>query len=193
MKKFIYVLLFAFGFANLVNAEQGKFRLGLELGWTPIELEAEQTAQSIANASGSAVTVEYDKGAFVGRVFSNYGISSAMFVEGGYFRTTGAGATYKIGADSASESYDVTGFDISGIFKSSEGFFGKLGMHNSTVNGDANVTIGGTSYTATGSAKGSGPLAGLGYENDGIRYSATRYMDVGGIEDLTFFSVGVLF
>jgi len=193
MKKIIYILLLTFGVAGLLNAEEGKFRYGVELGWTPIELEAEKTAQSIANASGSAVAVEYDTGAFVGRAFANYGISSDLFVEGGYFRTTGAGATYKIGADSASESYDVTGFDISGIYKTAGGFFGKAGMHNSTVNGDANVTIGGTSYSATGSAKGSGPLAGLGYEEGNIRYSATRYMDVGGIEDLTFFSVGFLF
>ena len=69
MKKIIYIALLIFGFSNLVNAEEGEFKLGVELGWTPVEIEAEKTAQAIANASGSTVTTEYDKGAFVLRGF----------------------------------------------------------------------------------------------------------------------------
>ena len=109
MKKIIYIALLMFGFSNLINAEEGQFRGGIELGWTPIEIEAEKTAQAIANASGSTVTGEYDKGAFVGRVFGEYGFASNLGVEVGYFQTSGAGATYKIGADSASETYDIHG------------------------------------------------------------------------------------
>ena len=105
-----------------------------------------------------------------------------------------AGATYKIGADSASESYDIHGFDFSAVIKSSEGFFGKIGLHSTTIDGDANVIIGGTSYTATASKTGTGALIGAGIDVDNTRYSFTHYADVGGIDtELTFFSVGILF
>ena len=184
-----------FGFSNLINAaEEGQFRGGIELGWTPIEIEAEKTAQAIANASGSSVLVEYDEGAFVGRAFGEYGISSNLGVEVGYFQTSGAGATYKIGTDSASESYDIHGLDLSAVFSSPEGLFGKVGIHSSTIDGSANVTIGGTSYAATASKTGTGALIGGGLEISNTRYSITHYADIGGIDtSATFFSVGYLF
>ncbi len=195
MKKIIYIALLMFGFSNFVNAaEEGQFRGGVELGWTPIEIEAEKTAQAIANASGSTVLVEYDKGAFVGRVFGEYGIASNLGVEVGYFQTSGAGATYKIGADSASESYDIHGLDISAVFSSPGGLFGKIGIHSSTIDGEANVTIGGTSYAATASKTGTGALLGGGIESGNTRYSIIHYADIGGIDtSATFFSVGYLF
>ena len=194
MKKFIYIALLIFGLSNLVNAEEGQFRGGIELGWTPIDIEAEETAQAIANASGSTVTVEYDTGAFVGRAFGEYGVSSNLGIEVGYFQTSGAGATYKIGADSASEEYDIHGLDLSAVFKSSEGFFGKVGLHSSTIDGSANVTIGGTSYSATASKTGTGALLGAGIEFDDVRYSFTHYADVGGLDtSMSFFSAAWLF
>ena len=195
MKKIIYITLLMFGFSNLINAaEEGQFRGGIELGWTPIEIEAEKTAQAIANASGSSVLVEYDEGAFVGRAFGEYGISSNLGVEVGYFQTSGAGATYKIGTDSASESYDIHGLDLSAVFSSPEGLFGKVGIHSSTIDGSANVTIGGTSYAATASKTGTGALIGGGLEISNTRYSITHYADIGGIDtSATFFSVGYLF
>jgi hypothetical protein len=193
MHKIIYILIILFGTFSLSNAEEGQMRLGVELGWTPMELEAEETAQVIANASGSTVLTEYDTGAFVGRIFGEYGISSNLGVEAGYFQTSGAGATYKIGANSASESYDAHGFDLSAVIRGESGFFGKAGMHASTVDGDANVTIGGTSYSATGTKDGTGFLFGGGLEVENVRYSVTHYSDIGGIEDFNFFSVGYLF
>jgi len=194
MKKIIYIALLIFGFSNLVNAEEGEFKLGVELGWTPVEIEAEKTAQAIANASGSTVTTEYDTGAFVLRGFGEYGLSSNLGIEVGYFQTSGAGATYKIGADSASESYDIHGLDFSAVFKSPEGFFGKIGIHSSTIDGAANLTIGSTSYSATASKTGTGALIGAGIDNDNTRYSFTHYADVGGIDtSMSFFSVGYLF
>ena len=108
--------------------------------WTPIDIEAEETAQAIANASGSTVNVTYDEGAFVGRAFGEYGVSSNLGIEVGFFQTSGAGATYKIGTDSASEEYDIHGLDLSVVFKSPEGFFGKVGLHSSTIDGAATIT-----------------------------------------------------
>ena len=195
MKKLIYVVLLTFGFSNLINAaEEGQFSGGIEFGWTPVEIEAEKTAQAIANASGSTVLAEYDTGAFVGRVFGEYGVASNLGVEVGYFLTSGAGATYKIGADSASETYDIHGLDISAVFRSPEGLFGKIGIHSSTIDGAANLTIAGTSYAATASKSGTGALIGGGVEVDNIRYSITHYADIGGIDtSATFFSAGFLF
>ena len=195
MKKLLITVFIMLGFSNLTYAaEEGQFRFGVELGWTPIEIEAEKTAQAIANASGSTVLTEYDTGAFVGRAFGEYGISSNLGVEVGYFQTSGAGATYKIGADSASESYDIHGIDIAAVFKSPEGFFGKLGMHSSTIDGSANVIIGSTSYAATASKTGTGVLIGGGIEDKNVRYSITHYADIGGIDtSATFFAVGYLF
>jgi hypothetical protein len=194
MKKLLLTIIIVFGFSNVTYAEEGQFRFGVELGWTPVEIEAEKTAQAIANASGSTVLAEYDKGAFVGRAFGEYGISSNLGVEVGYFQTSGAGATYKIGADSASESYDIHGVDFSAVFKSPEGFFGKVGIHSSTIDGSANVTIASTSYAATASKTGTGALIGGGIESGNTRYSVTHYADIGGIDtSATFFAAGYLF
>ena len=195
MKKtlIIFLSLILFQMQNL-KAEEGQFRFGVEIGWSPVELEAEDTAQSIANALGETVTTTYDTGVFVGRLFGEYGLSSNTAIEAGYFKTSSADAKYSAASGTASESYDVSGFDAALVLKSSEGFFGKVGIHSSTVEGAANVVIGGTSYAATGSADGSGLLFGAGYEVDNTRYAVTRYNDVGGIDtDVTFLSVGFLF
>ena len=193
IKKIFKILVLLSFFTSLANAEQGQVRIGAELGWSPIDLEAEDTAQSIANASGSTVVTEYSTGVLVGRLFADYGFDDNLYGEIGYFQTSGAEATYKISSDSAKESYDAHGFDISAKLLSDEGFFGKFGMHSTTIDGAVNLTIGGTSYSATGEAQGTGLLFGAGFESGGSLYSITRYNDVGGITDFTFLSVGIVF
>ena len=188
MKRIFQILTFLFLSSVYVQAEG--FKLGLEAGFSPVELEAESTAQKIANASGSTVTTEYDLGVFVGRIFGEFDISSQLSGEIGYFNTTAAEATYTISTDSANESYEASGIDISAKLDF-DGAFAKLGMHSSTLSGEQNVTIGSTTYTATGEAQGTGLLFGGGIEVDNTYFSITRYNDVGGIDtDLTFFSVG---
>ena len=195
MKKVITIFFsYIFLTLGLNAAEEGKFRGGIEVGYSPFDIGAEDTAQAIANASGSSVTVTYDKGLFAGRVFADYGFTPNLGVEVGYFKTTSVDATYKIGADSASESYSASGLDISGVLSHESGFYGKLGMHSSNVSGDLSVTIGSSSYAATGEADGTGTLVGAGYEKNNIRYAITRYNDLGGVSSYaTLFSVGVAF
>ena len=195
MKKIITIFFsYIFLTLGLNAAEEGKFRGGIEVGYSPFDIGAEDTAQAIANASGSSVAVTYDEGLFVGRVFADYGFTPNLGVEVGYFKTTSVDATYKIGANSASESYSASGLDISGVLSHESGFYGKLGMHSSNVSGAARVTIGSTSYTATGDADGTGTLFGAGYEKNNIRYAITRYNDLGGVSSYaTLFSVGVAF
>ena len=188
MKRIFQILTFLFLSSVYVQAEG--FKLGLEAGFSPVELEAESTAQKIANASGSTVTTEYDLGVFVGRIFGEFDISSQLSGEIGYFNTTAAEATYTISTDSANESYEASGIDISAKLDF-DGAFAKLGMHSSTLSGEQNVTIGSTTYTATGEAQGTGLLFGGGIEVDNTYFSITRYNDVGGVDtDLTFFSIG---
>ena len=114
-------------------------------------------------------------------------------LEFGIFSTSDATATYTLSGASASESYNADGVDFSLNFKDDDGFFGKVGMHTSTVNGSANITIGGTTYAVTASREGSGPLFGAGWQDDDVRYSVTHYVDVGATTDYTMFSVGWLF
>ena len=195
MKKFLILILSTLLTHNIANAEQGQFRIGAEIGYSPVELEAENTAQQLANLSGSTVNVEYDTGAFVGRIFGDYGVTSNVDIEVGYFQTSSVDATYKIGSDSATESYDANGLDIAAVIKGDSGFFGKAGMHSSTINAFGSIKIGATTYSVTDSIDGTGMLAGLGYEQDQIRYSFTHYADVGGDggSDFNFISVGYIF
>lgn len=178
-----------------LHADVGEFRGGVELGYSPVELEAEETAQQLANLSGSTVITEYDTGALVGRLFATYGVAQAIDIEAGYFRTSSMDATYKIGADSAKESYEASGIDLSANFKSDNGFYGKAGMHSSAIDGAASLTIGSTTYSLTDTTHGTSWLIGAGLESNDIRYSWTHYNSVGGDggADFNLFSVGVLF
>ena len=178
-----------------LHADVGEFRGGVELGYSPVELEAEETAQQLANLSGSTVITEYDTGALVGRLFATYGVAQAIDIEAGYFRTSSMDATYKIGANSAKESYEASGIDLSANFKSDNGFYGKAGMHSSAIDGAASLTIGSTTYSLTDQTHGTSWLIGAGLESNDIRYSWTHYNSVGGDggADFNLFSVGVLF
>ena len=178
-----------------LHADVGEFRGGVELGYSPVELEAEETAQQLANLSGSTVITEYDTGALVGRLFATYGVAQAIDIEAGYFRTSSMDATYKIGADSAKESYEASGIDLSANFKSDNGFYGKAGMHSSAIDGAASLKIGSTTYSLTDQTHGTSWLIGAGLESNDIRYSWTHYNSVGGDggADFNLFSVGVLF
>ena len=190
-----YALFFLFSLTYIVQAEEGQLKGGVELGYSPVELEAEETAQQLANLSGSAVTVEYDMGAFVGRLFGNYGIASNMDLEVGYFQTSSIDATYKIGSDSASESYSANGIDFSILAKSDTGFYGKAGMHSSTIDAFGSIKIGSTTYNVTEQYDGTSWLAGAGFEEDGVRYSFTHYNNIGGDggADFNMLSVAYLF
>ena len=193
-KKLFLFLILSFGISGPINAaDEGQLRFGIDFGFAPVDLEAEKTAQEIANASGSTVTVAYDTGSFVGRIFAEYGLSQNFDLEFGIFSTSDATATYTLDGASASESYNADGVDISFNITGSDGFFGKVGMHSSTVNGAASIIIGGTTYSVTASREGSGPLLGAGWQDDNVRYSYTHYIDVGDTSDYSMFSVGWLF
>ena len=127
MKKILITIFILFGFSGTLSAaDQGQMRFGVELGFSPVDLEAEKTAQELANLSGSTVTVEYDTGSVVGRLFGEYGLSSNLDLEIGYFTTSDAEAKYTISGSSAKESYYADGFDFSLNIIGDDGFFGKV-------------------------------------------------------------------
>tara|TARA_B100001059_G_C17755109_1_gene539440 strand:+ start:606 stop:1190 length:585 start_codon:yes stop_codon:yes gene_type:complete len=193
MKKFLNIFLILFFSTSLLNAAEGEFGFGIEGGYSAVDLESEKSAQEIANALGETVTVNYNTGLLVGRIFANYGITSDIDVEAGYFASSTFSEKYTMASGSASIDYDFSGFDVSGIVKHESGFFGKAGMHSATLNGAASVVIGGTTVTLTGAADGTGPLIGGGYESGNVRYSLTHYSDLAGVDDFTLFSIGYKF
>tara|TARA_B100001059_G_C17687185_1_gene502955 strand:+ start:77 stop:661 length:585 start_codon:yes stop_codon:yes gene_type:complete len=193
MKKLLNIIMIIFFSTSVLNAAEGEFSFGLEGGYSAVDLESEKSAQEIANAIGETVTVSYNTGLLVGRIFANYGISSNIDVEAGYLKSSTFSENYSMASGSASIDYDFHGFDVSALIKGESGFFGKAGMHSTTLDGAASVVIGGTTVNLTASADGTGPLIGGGYESGNIRYSLTHYSDLAGVDDFTVFSVGFLF
>ena len=175
------VVFIFFASSTLTSADESEVGVGLELGWGGFDIGAKQTAQTIANLSGSTVTYNFDQGAFVGRIFLDYRLSSVFLIEGGYFISNTMGATYTLAGASATENYSVRGFDLSMVNKQKDSpFFFKAGFHSSEIDGSANVTIGGTLYAANATASGSGALIGAGLQYESSRVGLTYYGDIGG-------------
>ena len=168
---------------NQLKAEPGSFHFGVDGGFTYADMKAEETAQQIANLSGSAVTYTYDEATWAGRIFADYGIAEGMDVELGWMVTGSLDATYTISGASASESYTLSVFDVS--LKVGSPLFFKAGVHQSTINGAASITIGGTEYNIADSITGTGWLAGGGVEVDNNRYGVTYIASLGGDADST--------
>ena len=170
---------------NQLKAEPGEFSFGVDGGLTYADLKAEETAQEIANLSGSTVTYAYDKATWAGRLYGDYGIAENMNIELGWMFTGSLDATYTLSGASATESYTMSLFDLSlkYDFDKNDPIFMKAGLHQSTINGAASVVIGGTTYDIADSITGTGWLVGGGIEVDNTRYGITYLANVGGDKD----------
>jgi len=166
---------------NQLKAEPGAVHFGVDGGLTYADMKAQETAQQIANISGSAVTYTYDEATWAGRIYGDYGLSEDMNIEIGWMVTGSLDATYTLSGASATESYTMSVFDAS--LKFGAPFFGKVGIHQSTLNGAATITIGGTEYDIADSITGTGWLVGGGMEVDNTRYGVTYIANVGGDSD----------
>ena len=169
---------------NQLKAEPGEVHFGVDGGLTYAELKAEETAQEIANLSGSTVTYTYDEATWAGRLYVDYGVAENMDVEVGFWLTGSLDATYTIGANSASESYDMSAIDVSLNYNLvGSPFFVKGGVHQSTLNGAAEIKIGATTYDIADSISGTGWLLGGGMKVGNSRYGVTYIANVGGDSD----------
>ena len=195
MKKIniLFGLIFI-SFFGLINAQAENVRFGAEGGLTFADMRADETAQTLANLSGSTVTYTYDEATWVGRLFVDYSLGTEMSLEVGYFFTGSLDATYTISGASATESYNARGLDVAAVFRSDNAYF-KAGMHSSEMDGEASLTIGGTVYSISDTISGTGYLVGAGFEEDDQRVGITYYADVGGggESDMTFLYYGILF
>ena len=176
---FVFVLILFF--SSIVKSDE--ISLGVDLGFGFIDIGADDTAQTIANLSGSTTTVTYDTGSWFGRVYGEYKIADATYIDIGLFTTGDVTAKYTLSGATASESYSANGVDVSAVIKENEkeGLFVKGGFHSSTIDGNADVTISGTTYAAQATASGTGFLIGGGFDfDDGQRAGATFYSNLGG-------------
>jgi hypothetical protein len=196
----IITLLLSLFLIPSISAAQTKSGFGIEGGYAWVDTKAEENAQTIANLSGRTTTVTYDKADVAGRIYGYYDFSNSFGLQIGYFKTASLDQTHTNSAGSATISYDATGIDLAGVFKpNNSGFFGKVGIHQSKVNGAASATIGGTSYRLSAADSGSGFLAGIGFETPAADKSmswtvgVTYYDSLGGLSDAnaTFVSVGL--
>ena len=184
-------------FTSSVKAEES-FSLGVDFGYGFLDIGADETAQSIVNTAGSTVNYEADTGSWMGRIYTDLEIANSLYVDVGFFLTGSIDAKYTLSGVTVTEGYSANGVEASLVYKEGdkEGFFLKGGVHSSTVDGNASITISGTTYAANAAASGTGFLFGGGIDfSDGTRIGYTYYSDLGGLSkaDLGYIYYGYRF
>ena len=183
------------------SASSGSY-MGIEAGLGLSDLKAQQTAQAIADTVGSSVTYVVQNNYLTGRVFFGSEIMSSLALEVGAFAATGLEATYTLvsNGNTATEKYSTQGIDLVGVFTLPDTeFFVKGGIHRSKLQGDASITLSGTTYdVASQSASGSGLVFGLGMntplgDGSSVRYSYTQYNDIGGVKGADMSNLSVAY
>ena len=194
---YCYLSFWRLQFLRLIT----KLGFGIEGGYAWVDTQAPENAQAIANATGRTTTVTYDKADIAGRIYGYYDFNNNFGVQVGYFKTATLDQKHTNSAGSLDIGYDATGIDLAGVFKpANSGFFGKVGVHQSKVNGEATVISGGTRVALKAADSGAGFLAGIGFDNPIDKNMAwtvgvTYYDSLGGVSEAnaTFVSVGLKF
>ena len=180
---------------------------GVDVGYSKVETGAAETAQILANLAGETVTYSYDTGTGVGRIYLGSAVNENIAAEIGYFGSTTVDVKYSSAHGLANESVKAKGVDISILLRPSvstglNNAFIRLVAQYSKVDGGANLAYinGGTTvtYSAQGSASGTGFLVGVGYDapidkNMSARVSYTYIDSLGGLSDanVNLFSAGL--
>ena len=176
---------------SLVSAETkpGQTQFGIDGGYAFADIDAKNTAQSIANATGSTTTATYDNATWMIRPFVSYGYTKEISGDLGLFYTGDLDANYRTASGvTASESYKAMGVDLSGVYTFPGGIFVKAGVHYGQLDGSASVTLSsGASASVSGYQYGANVLAGAGYESaSGLRVGYTFYNDIGDLAGADF-------
>ena len=191
IKMLIVAILLPFAPAN---AEKLSLGLSGGLSFADVGDYAGDVAQAIVDATGDTTTYSYDRATWGGRLFADYDLGSGLSIEAGYFLTGDIDIKWSIPGASVSESFSGSGFDFAAKYRvSEESLYVKGGMHQSTLDNAASVTIGGTKVDLGNiETEGSGLLFGVGYiikeKDDGsssyVGYDL--YASVGGVDDADF-------
>lgn len=183
MKKLImtfFTLMFVY-FPS-VNAQE-RLSFGIDGGWGFADLNADDTAQALANLCGCTITYTEDSGAVMMRLFGNYEIDNNHSFQLGYFISADMSANYATTGATASEDYSVNGLDLIYIYTVDEWSF-KVGVHDSEVDGAASITLGATTYAASSTTTGGGAIVGVDFNLDEQSYIGfQQYSNVGGDDD----------
>ena len=174
---------------SLAQTNVGKTKFGIDGGYVFADIDAKNTAQAIANSTGSTTTVTYDEATWSLRPFASYGFTQLVSGEIGFFYTGDLDANYRTASGiTASESYNAYGLDLSAVYTAQGGLFGKAGVTYGQVNGAASVRLSnGTTVNLSGYSYGFGTLVGIGYESpSGFRVGYTYYNDVGNLKGADF-------
>ena len=201
---FIVIITTLLSFTLTVKAEEIYF--GADLGIGLLDVGATKNAKKISDLSGSTVSTDYDTGAGVARFYTGYKLNQVTILELGYFNTGDVKAKYTLSGNTADERYESSGFDTSILYsfdaseildqKTNIDIFFKAGLHFSTLDGNENIIIGGTSYAAKATDSGIGYLIGGGYDyDDKNRIGLSVYGALGGQSknNLTFIYYGYKF
>jgi hypothetical protein len=170
MKKLLILATVAVISSTALAAEKNGGYGGIELGYTRIDDAAQDTANSLVAVNGGSSSVRSDTSMAVGRLFAGYSFNENISAEFGAYRTSDFDQTFS-GVTSGSAAYSGTaslynyGVDYSllvrpGVATGLNGLFARFGGHWSETNVDVTVT-GGSGYAYV---RGSGWLAGLGYD-----------------------------
>ena len=206
MNKFLFItitttLIF---FTLSVRAEEIYF--GADVGLGLLDAGVTENAKKISDLSNSDVSTDYDTGAGVARFYAAYKFNETTILELGYFNTGDVKARYTLSGNTADERYEASGFDTSILYsfdaseilnqKTNIDVLFKAGLHSSTLDGNENIIIGGTSYAAKATDSGIGYLVGGGYDyDDKNRIGISFYGALGGQSknNLTFIYYGYKF
>ena len=185
-------------FGSFSAADDGDFSMGIEGGLAYADLGAENTAQTIANVTGQTTTYEYDLATWVGRISGRYQFIEMVGAEIGVFYTGDLDVTYTIPGASQTEAYSAWGLDGALVIKDPKfPVFGKIGLHQTEVDGTRTIIIGSNTVSIADSASGAGILVGIGYEASKQPWSVTLtyYNNVGGVDeaDVTMLNFGYRF
>ncbi len=165
--------------------------VGIEGGWSHSNFHASRFAQELSSIFGSNVAHSSDEIQTSWRVFMGKNLNDSFKLELGIF----SGQDYKAHFTSSQINYRINISQISADLSllylpfqntSLDGFFVKVGTHFTELVSEGNGSFNNNSLSAANSERGTGLLAGLGYElpvNDQIHLRATyTYLnDIAGI------------
>ncbi len=185
----LMISLIAMPAFSLAQTNVGKTKFGIDGGYVFADIDAKNTAQAIANSTGSTTTATYDEATWSLRPFASYGFTQLVSGEIGFFYTGDLDANYRTATGiTASKSYNAYGLDLSAVYTAPGGLFGKAGLTYGQVNGAASIRLSnGTTVNLSGYSYGFGTLVGIGYEApSGFRVGYTYYNDVGNLKGADF-------